>query len=100
MADELVMPRLSDTMERGTIARWIKQEGDAFNNGDVLAEIETDKALMELSAYDDGVILKILVPDGGEAELGAPIAITGEAGEEVPAELLAAPAATVAKPDG
>jgi pyruvate dehydrogenase E2 component (dihydrolipoamide acetyltransferase) len=98
MADELVMPRLSDTMERGTIARWIKQEGDAFKNGDVLAEIETDKALMELSAYDDGVILKILVPDGGEAELGAPIAITGEAGEEVPAELLAAPAATAVEP--
>ncbi|MBM3886254.1 MAG: 2-oxo acid dehydrogenase subunit E2 [Gemmatimonadetes bacterium] len=81
-------------MERGTIARWLKQEGDAFTSGDVLAEIETDKALMELSAYDDGVLLKILVPDGGEAELGAPIAITGEAGEEVPAELLqAAPAA-------
>jgi pyruvate dehydrogenase E2 component (dihydrolipoamide acetyltransferase) len=88
MAEELVMPRLSDTMERGTIARWLKQEGDAFANGDVLAEIETDKALMELSAYDDGVLLKILVPDGGEAELGAPIAITGEAGEEVPVELL------------
>jgi len=90
MADELVMPRLSDTMERGTIARWVKQEGDAFTNGDVLAEIETDKALMELSAYDDGVILKILVPDGGEAELGAPIAITGAAGETVPAEMLQA----------
>ena len=94
MADELVMPRLSDTMERGTIARWIKQEGDSFQNGDVLAEIETDKALMELSAYDDGVILKILVQDGGEAELGAPIAITGVAGEEVPADLVATPAAT------
>ena len=90
MADELVMPRLSDTMERGTIARWVVKEGDAFQNGDVLAEIETDKALMELSAYDDGVLLKILVPDGGEAELGAPIAVTGEAGEEVPAEMLAA----------
>ncbi len=97
MADELVMPRLSDTMERGTIARWIKQEGDAFTNGDVLVEIETDKALMELSAYDDGVILKILVPDGGEAELGAPIAITGAAGETVPAAMLqAAPAPVVA----
>ncbi|MCX6391052.1 MAG: dihydrolipoamide acetyltransferase family protein [Actinobacteria bacterium] len=90
MADELVMPRLSDTMERGTIARWVVKEGDAFQNGDVLAEIETDKALMELSAYDDGVLLKILVPDGAEAELGAPIAVTGEAGEEVPAEMLAA----------
>ncbi len=97
MADELVMPRLSDTMERGTIARWIKQEGEAFTNGDVLAEIETDKALMELSAYDDGVILKILVPDGGEAELGAPIAITGAAGETVPAAMLqAAPVPVVA----
>jgi pyruvate dehydrogenase E2 component (dihydrolipoamide acetyltransferase) len=90
MADELVMPRLSDTMERGTIARWVVKEGDAFQNGDVLAEIETDKALMELSAYDDGVLLKILVPDGAEAELGAPIAITGEAGEEVPADMLVA----------
>ncbi len=100
MADELVMPRLSDTMERGTIARWIKQEGDAFTNGDVLAEIETDKALMELSAYDDGVILKILVPDGGEVELGAPIAITGAAGETVPAEMLqAAPVPVVAAPE-
>ena len=104
MADELVMPRLSDTMERGTIARWVVKEGDAFQNGDVLAEIETDKALMELSAYDDGVLLKILVPDGAEAELGAPIAITGEAGEEVPADMLvAAPVAApveVAAPTG
>ena len=96
MADELVMPRLSDTMERGTIARWVVKEGDAFQNGDVLAEIETDKALMELSAYDDGVLLKILVPDGAEAELDAPIAITGEAGEEVPADMLVA--APVAAP--
>jgi pyruvate dehydrogenase E2 component (dihydrolipoamide acetyltransferase) len=105
MADELVMPRLSDTMERGTIARWVVKEGDAFKNGDVLAEIETDKALMELSAYDDGVLLKILVPDGAEAELGAPIAVTGEAGEEVPAEMLsaasaAAPAAEAAPAGG
>ena len=84
MAEELVMPRLSDTMERGTIARWLKREGDAFTSGEVLAEIETDKALMELNAYDDGVLLRILVPDGGEANLGAPIAIVGQAGEEVP----------------
>ena len=99
MAEELVMPRLSDTMERGTIARWVKQEGESFVNGDVLAEIETDKALMELAAYDDGVLLKILVPDGGEAELGAPIAITGEAGETVPAELLQATPAAAAPAD-
>ncbi len=82
MAEELVMPRLSDTMERGTIARWLKQEGDTVTNGDVLAEIETDKALMELQAYEDGVLLKILVGEGESAELGAPIAIVGEQGEE------------------
>ena len=52
MAEELVMPRLSDTMEQGTIGRWLKREGDAFAEGDVLAEIETDKALMEFQAYD------------------------------------------------
>ena len=54
MAEELVMPRLSDTMEEGTIGRWLVHEGDAFNEGDVLAEIETDKATMEFQAYDDG----------------------------------------------
>ena len=76
------MPRLSDTMERGTIARWLVHEGDAVNEGDVLAEIETDKATMELSAYDDGVLLRILVQDGESAELGAPIAVVGAPGED------------------
>ena len=61
MAEELVMPRLSDTMEEGTIGRWLKQEGDAIKEGDVLAEIETDKATMEFQAYADGTLLKILV---------------------------------------
>ncbi|MFM7769275.1 MAG: biotin/lipoyl-containing protein, partial [Bacteroidota bacterium] len=98
MAEELVMPRLSDTMERGTIARWLKREGDAFTSGEVLAEIETDKALMELNAYDDGVLLRILVPDGGEADLGAPIAIVGQAGEEVPDPPAGAPGEPVAGP--
>jgi pyruvate dehydrogenase E2 component (dihydrolipoamide acetyltransferase) len=84
MAEELVMPRLSDTMERGTIARWLVQEGDRIANGDVLAEIETDKAVMELQAYDDGVLLRILVGEGETADLGAPIALVGEEGEDVP----------------
>src|SRR5690348_11380206 len=78
------MPRLSDTMERGTIARWARHEGDAYATGDVLAEIETDKALMELLAYDDGVLLQILVGEGESADLGAPIAVVGTPGEEAP----------------
>ena len=84
MSEELVMPRLSDTMEEGTIGRWLVHEGDSFNEGDVLAEIETDKALMEFQAYDAGTVLKILVDDGESAALGSPIAIVGEAGEDVP----------------
>ena len=83
MAEEIVMPRLSDTMERGTIARWLVHEGDAVHEGDVLAEIETDKATMELNAYSDGVMLRILVQDGEAAELGAPIAVVGAEGEDV-----------------
>ena len=83
MAEEIVMPRLSDTMERGTIARWLVHEGDAVHEGDVLAEIETDKATMELNAYSDGVLLRILVQDGEAAELGAPIAVVGAEGEDV-----------------
>jgi pyruvate dehydrogenase E2 component (dihydrolipoamide acetyltransferase) len=84
VAEELTMPRLSDTMERGTIARWARHEGDAYATGDVLAEIETDKALMELLAYDDGVLLQILVGEGESADLGAPIAVVGAPGEEAP----------------
>ena len=84
MAEELVMPRLSDTMERGTVSRWMKHEGDAVAEGDVLAEIETDKAIMELTSYHDGVLLRILVQDGESADLGAPIAIVGAEGEEAP----------------
>jgi pyruvate dehydrogenase E2 component (dihydrolipoamide acetyltransferase) len=83
VAEEIVMPRLSDTMERGTIARWLVHEGEAVHEGDVLAEIETDKATMELNAYSDGVLLRILVQDGEAAELGAPIAVVGDEGEDV-----------------
>jgi pyruvate dehydrogenase E2 component (dihydrolipoamide acetyltransferase) len=69
-------------MERGTIARWLVHEGDAVHEGDVLAEIETDKATMELNSYSDGVLLRILVQDGEAAELGAPIAVVGAEGED------------------
>ncbi len=84
MAEELVMPRLSDTMERGTVARWLKSEGDAVAAGDIVAEIETDKATMDYQSDVDGVLLRILVADGETAELGAPIGLVGEQGEEVP----------------
>jgi pyruvate dehydrogenase E2 component (dihydrolipoamide acetyltransferase) len=85
MAIEIPMPRLSDTMERGTVARWAKKEGDTVAEGEVLADIETDKATMELESYENGVLLKILVQEGESAELGAPIALVGEAGEVVEA---------------
>jgi pyruvate dehydrogenase E2 component (dihydrolipoamide acetyltransferase) len=84
MAVEVPMPRLSDTMEQGTIARWVKHEGDRVEAGDVIAEIDTDKATMELTAYDDGVLLKILVGEGESADLGTPIALIGAEDEEVP----------------
>jgi hypothetical protein len=70
MPEEIVMPRLSDTMEQGTVARWLKREGDPVRKGEPLLEVETDKATMELPAYSDGVLQKILVDDGGTAPLG------------------------------
>src|SRR3954447_12349724 len=103
MAEEVVMPRLSDTMERGTIARWLVAEGDAVHEGDVLAEIETDKATMELNAYSEGVLLRILVHDGEAAELGAPIAVIGAEGEDASSFSAAAnggSAGAPAAPDG
>jgi pyruvate dehydrogenase E2 component (dihydrolipoamide acetyltransferase) len=77
------MPRLSDTMEQGTVARWLKHEGDHVVAGDVIAEIDTDKATMELTAFEDGVLLKILVGEGESADLGTPIALIGSEDEEV-----------------
>jgi pyruvate dehydrogenase E2 component (dihydrolipoyllysine-residue acetyltransferase) len=84
MAVEVPMPRLSDTMEQGTIARWVKHEGDHVAAGDVIAEIDTDKATMELTAYEDGVLLKILLGEGESADLGTPIALIGAEDEDVP----------------
>ena len=94
------MPRLSDTMERGTIARWLVHEGDAVHEGDVLAEIETDKATMELNSYSDGVLLRILVQDGEAAELGAPIAVVGAEGEDASGFSAAAGNGDAAAADG
>ena len=80
MAAKIVMPAMSPTMTEGTVARWLKKEGDTVRSGDVLAEIETDKATMELEAADDGRLAKILVPQG-IAPVNAPIAVLLEEGE-------------------
>ena len=64
MPIDILMPALSPTMEKGNLARWLKKEGDTIKPGDVLAEIETDKATMEVEAVDEGVLAKIVVPDG------------------------------------
>lgn len=83
MAITIEMPKLSDTMSVGTVVKWHKQVGDQVENGDTLAEIETDKATMELENFDDGVLLKILVEEGAEAPIGSPLAIVGEEGESI-----------------
>jgi pyruvate dehydrogenase E2 component (dihydrolipoamide acetyltransferase) len=82
MATEILMPALSPTMEEGTLAKWLVKEGDTVNSGDVMAEIETDKATMEFEAVDEGVIGKILVEEGSEGvKVNAPIAVLLEDGE-------------------
>ena len=109
MPTELKMPALSPTMEEGTLAKWLVKEGDEVKSGDILAEIETDKATMEFEAVDEGKIAKILVPEGTDGvKVGAPIAILAAEGEDdsaaapkpdTPAEPPKAAAAPAPKPD-
>src|SRR5437763_6425101 len=87
MATQVVMPKLSPTMEEGQLSRWLKKEGDKVSMGEPLAEIDTDKATMEMQALSNGVLLKILVNEGESAPLGEPIAIVGEKDEDI-SELL------------
>ncbi len=83
MSIVIEMPKLSDTMSVGTVVKWYKSVGESVVNGDILAEIETDKATMELENFDDGVLLKLLAAEGDEVEIGKPLAVIGEAGEDV-----------------
>src|SRR5437879_11292125 len=84
MATEVLMPALSPTMTEGKIARWLKSEGDPVRAGDVLAEIETDKATMEVEAVDEGVLARIVIPEGTEhVAVNTPIALIAENGEDV-----------------
>ena len=76
---DVLMPRLSDTMEEGVLSQWVKREGDQVRKGDVLAVIETDKAAMDMEAYDEGVLTRILVQEGASVPIGTPIAVIGEA---------------------
>ncbi|HEX3729851.1 MAG TPA: pyruvate dehydrogenase complex dihydrolipoamide acetyltransferase [Opitutaceae bacterium] len=92
MADIIEMPKLSDTMTVGTLVKWLKKEGDKVASGDMLAEVETDKATMELECFFDGVILKIFTPAGSQVPLGAALCAIGKPGEKVDAPAAAAPA--------
>ncbi|PCD75860.1 pyruvate dehydrogenase complex E1 component subunit beta [Pseudothioclava arenosa] len=100
MATEILMPALSPTMEEGTLAKWLKKEGDTIAAGDIIAEIETDKATMEFEAVDEGILGRILVPEGSAGvKVNTPIAIMveeGESADAVPAA--AAPAAEAPAP--
>ncbi|WP_304505047.1 biotin/lipoyl-containing protein, partial [Acidomonas methanolica] len=91
MATEILMPALSPTMTEGKLARWVKKEGESVASGDVIAEIETDKATMEVEAIEDGLLGRILVPEGTEnVAVNTPIALLAAEGEELTG---AAPAA-------
>src|SRR5207248_8894428 len=86
MPTEVVMPALSPTMEKGNLAKWLKKEGDAVKSGDVIAEIETDKATMEVEAVDEGTLGKILVPEGtNDVAVNTPIAMILAEGEDTSA---------------
>src|SRR5882672_8071125 len=113
---KVVMPKLSDAMESGKIIKWLKKEGDRIQGGDILAEVETDKADVEMEAFGAGVLRKILVPAGETATIGALIGIIAEPGDDIAAPVAAAsatapaprpaaatpsaPAAPVARPAG
>src|ERR1700735_3502706 len=84
MPVNILMPALSPTMEKGNLAKWLKKEGDAVKTGDVIAEIETDKATMEYEAVDDGVLAKIVVPEGtADVPVNQLIAVLASEGEDV-----------------
>src|SRR5687767_669271 len=93
MATKVIMPKLSPTMEEGQIVRWLKKEGDKVAMGEPLAEIDTDKATMEMQALANGVLRKILVGDGESAPLGQLIAVIGDPNEDIASLLAEAPAA-------
>ncbi|HBB88963.1 MAG TPA: pyruvate dehydrogenase complex dihydrolipoamide acetyltransferase [Blastocatellia bacterium] len=99
MATQVIMPKLSPTMEEGQLSRWLKKEGDKVSMGEPLAEIDTDKATMEMQALGNGVLRKIFIQEGESAPLGQLIAIIGEPDEDISAITSQAPAGAPAKAD-
>ena len=95
---DITMPKLSDTMNEGTLVKWLKKAGDKIEIGDILAEVETDKATMEMEAFDEGTLTEIIVPEGGVVKVGERLAVLS--GDSSPAKPVAANAASVsaAKP--
>src|SRR5215208_5616039 len=91
MATKVIMPKLSPTMEEGQISRWLKKEGDKVSMGEPLAEIDTDKATMEMQALGNGVLRKILINEGQSAPLGQIIAVIGTPDEDIASLLSEAP---------
>ncbi|MDQ1637942.1 MAG: hypothetical protein QOF62_1281 [Pyrinomonadaceae bacterium] len=99
MATQVIMPKLSPTMEEGQLSRWLKKEGDKVSMGEPLAEIDTDKATMEMQALGNGVLRKIFIQEGESAPLGQLIAIIGEPDEDISSFTNQAPASAAAKAD-
>jgi pyruvate dehydrogenase E2 component (dihydrolipoyllysine-residue acetyltransferase) len=99
MPIDVFMTQLSPTMTEGRIARWLKKEGDTLSSGEVLAEVETDKATMEMEVVDEGVLHKIIAAEGAVVPVGSPIAVIAEEGEEVPADYMPKGGAQPAAPE-
>ncbi|HKZ06113.1 MAG TPA: biotin/lipoyl-containing protein, partial [Methylomirabilota bacterium] len=107
MITKVVMPKLSDAMETGKVIKWLKKEGDAVKGGDVIAEIETDKANVEIEAFGSGVLRKLVVGEGGQVPVGDLIAVIADPAESIDAVLAGgpkaagapAPAVSAAPPD-
>ncbi|HEY1764364.1 MAG TPA: pyruvate dehydrogenase complex dihydrolipoamide acetyltransferase [Opitutaceae bacterium] len=97
MANIIEMPKLSDTMTVGTLVKWLKKEGDAVKTGDALAEVETDKATMELESFFDGTLIAVFAPEGSQVEIGTALCAVGKPGEKVEAPAGKAPAAEAPK---
>src|SRR5215471_5698604 len=93
---KVVMPKLSEAMETGKIIKWLKKEGDRIQGGDILAEVETDKADVEMEAFGSGVLRKVLVAAGGEVPVGGLIAIIAEPNEDIASVVSSAPAPAAA----
>src|SRR5438876_10267254 len=98
MITKVLMPKLSEAMETGKVIKWLKKEGDPVKGGDVIAEIETDKANVEIEAYGSGVLRKIIVGDGGEVPVGNLIAVIADPSDDIAAVAAAPKAAPPAEP--